>query len=341
MHRDPSLPPVRRPVEAEVDRVVCASVVSNLQGVYAEMERIRESAMRHNRRAHIHTALLCRSGWFVYWMEGPTQPLRELLDRVGQDSRHRSPVVLHHSRGRRYLPTRWSMMLDASPEPATGFARRVMEIREHLKGGHQYPPTSVVRRLVAPFRLLDAANADPEAYFRIGVCSADSSRAFELVRAMAKQHGAAPETRRYAGEEDLDSGSDYVDFLEDGQPCRLIAVSRASLQHGVRRAFMPDWPYLLMLFGENGKRNDALMERICLASKEIPSFPQLLGVSADAQVHERMTAAARDAGLVYRSLGIMECDQYSDIWRAMSTQLKATRPPIVSQWDLPEPAWTT
>lgn len=340
MQRDLPSPQPSRP-DAEVERVVFASIVANMQGVYGEMERIRESAMRHNKRAGIHAGLLCRSGWFLMWLEGPKDALQELIEKISKDPRHRSPVFVHHSRGRRYLPTRWSMMLDASTEPATGFARRVMDLRDQLKKGRQYPPTSVVRRLVAPFRLLDGENVDPEAYHRIGVCSADNSRAFELVRWLAAKNGTVSESRRYAGEQDLDSGSDYVDLIQDGMPCRVIAVSRASLQHGLRRAFMPDWPHLVLLFGDNAKRNDALVERVCLACKDMPTPPELLGVAADQAVHERMQACARDARLAYRSLGILECQEYHEVWKAIVGRVKEAGPPSASQWDVTEPAWST
>ena len=65
-----------------VARVVYASESNLHDSIYAEMERIRASAVRHNVPAGVHTALLYQSGWFVQWKEGPGDALLKLMDRV-------------------------------------------------------------------------------------------------------------------------------------------------------------------------------------------------------------------------------------------------------------------
>jgi hypothetical protein len=324
----------------EVERVICAGRVVQPGGTYADMERIRQGAMRQNLRVNIHAALLSQSGWFVFWAEGPTRPIRSLIEKLRTDPIAHSMQVLHHSRGQRYLLTRWSMMLNPSTEPAEVFGRRVAELERAFAEGRQFPPTSVVRRLAAPLRLHPHSAADPEAFHRVGVCSADNGRAFELVRWLAQKVGRRNESRRVAGERDLDSASEYVEFLEHGQPCRVIAVSRAGLEHGLRRAFLPDWPHLLLLFGDDAKRNNALMERVQNACAQLPATPELLGIAADLSIHQRMAGAARAAQLGYHQLGIIRPERFDDVWHVTSERLHQAGAPVSSQWDLTHPGWT-
>ena len=334
-------PPAVADGEQDIERIICASVLTRPQAPYAEMERIRQTSIPINQRLGIHAALLCQSGWYVHWIEGPGDAVRAMRERVAADNRHHTQLLMHHSRGPRYLLTRWSMMLNPSAEPPGVFGRRVTHLHESLQRGIQYPPTSVIRRLIAPLRvgLADESDADPEAFHRVGVCSADDGRCFDLVRWLARKQGTESQARRVAGEDDLDSGSDYVDFRQDGYPCRVIAVSRGGLRHGLRRAFLPDWGNLVLLFGDDAKRNTQLMERVVEACKDLPAHPDLLGAAADVGVHARMSVAARVAGLRYRQLGMMRAEECEDLWHAVRERLQHLGPPRGSEWDMTHPSW--
>jgi hypothetical protein len=325
----------------EVERIIRASMATHPPVQYAEMERIRIAAMRHNVRGGIHGALVTQSGWFVHWAEGPGEALTELFERVDCDPRHHTPHVLHRSRGERYLPTRWSMMLSPSAEPFGVFGRRVGQLYQARERGLQFSPTSVMRRLMAPLRIHSATADDPESFHRVGVCSADEGRSFDLVRWLADRSNVVPESRRVAGENDLDSSSDYAEFLQDGWPCRVIAVSRAGLTHGLRRAFLPDWPFLLLLFGEDAKRNSALLDRVREAFQGLPVVPHLLGAAADAAVHARMAVACRIARLEYGHLGLFDPRDHQAVWTAVAQRLRENGPPPSSQWDATHPAWVS
>ena len=327
---------------SEVERIIRASMVTRPDSQYAEMERIRVTSMRLNPRAGIHAVLIYQSGWYVHWVEGPGEALRELLARVERDPRHHSHHLLHHSRGERHLPTRWSMVLNPSTESFADFGKRVGQLFQARQRGVQFPPTSVIRRLAAPLRVRGPETADaPESFHRVGVCSADEGRSFDLVRWLATRRDASGETRRVAGEHDLDSGSDYAEFLQDGWPCRVIAVSRAGLAHGFRRAFLPDWPFLLLLFGDDAKRNSALLERVREAFQGLPVVPRLLGVAADPAVHARIAVACRMAGLSYIQLGLFDPREHEAIWSAVAERLRDVGPPATSQWDVAHPAWVS
>jgi hypothetical protein len=325
---------------AEVERMVIASLVSRPDAPYAEMERIRQDAIRRNEGDGIHAALVCQSGWFLHWIEGPGPAVRALAQRVGQDPRHHDSLVVHHSRGGRYLPTPWSMMLNPTTEPTAIFGRRVQALHAARQAGVQYPPTSVIRRLAAPLRLAAAdAAQEPEGFHRVGVCSAEEGVSFQFLRWLAERQGSTQHPRRVAGEQDLDSASDYVEFVVDGAPCRVIAVSRAGLQHGLRRAFLPDWPNLLLLFSRDGRRNDALMRRVVEACAHLPATPRLLGVSPDVAVHARMSVLAADARLAYAQLGAMTPAEAGEVWGALRERLRAAGAPPNSQWDSTNPSW--
>jgi hypothetical protein len=338
MHR--SQPPARPLDPDEVERIIVASIATQPEGAYGEMERIRQASASRNERDHLHAVLIYQSGWFVHWVEGPGDALRTLMEHVAKDARHRDSQRLHHSRGKRYLPTRWSMMMDPSNEPASRFGARVMALRQMRERGFQYSPTSVIRRLCAPLRL--SAGDDPvqaESFHRVGVVSADDGRSFELVRWLGQRKKVDGHSRRVAGESDLDSGSDYVEFMEDEQPVRVIACSRTSLQHGMRRAFLPDWRHLVLLFGDDARRNTQLMERVIEACAGLPVTPHLLGAAPDEATHARMTVNAHAAGLRYGQLGMMSPQDHDDLWHATREWLRRAGAPPNSQWDLTHPSW--
>ncbi len=338
MHRKP--PPAPLGLALEVERILVASRVAGGDAPYAELERIRQASVRRNQQAEIHAALLCQSGWYVHWAEGPTVALREMMERVARDPRHHDPRMLHHSWGRRYLLTRWSMMLHPSTEPAALFGKRVDEVAAAMEMGRQFSPTSVLRRLSAPLRLRPTGSADdPESFHRVGVCAAEEGRGFDLVRWLGDRHRSMPHNRRMAGEQDLDSATNYVEFMQDGQPCRVIAVSRAGLQHGLRRALLPDWPHLLLLFGHDAHRNTHLIERVRNACLHLPATPDLLGAAPDPGVHERMDAFARATGLRYRPLGVVATDHFDDVWHLVRERLRQVGQPPSSQWHLTQPSW--
>jgi hypothetical protein len=330
--------PRAAPGEEEIDRVVCASLASDTTAVYVQMERIRSSSLRHNGAGHVRAVLVYQSGWFLHWFEGPAAEVRELLDRLGADTRHKELRVLHRSRGRRFLPTAWSMMLSGSPEPAALFGKRVEDLHRQFQAGTQYAPTSVLRRLATPVRIVGQQGpADPEAFHRI--CAvASGNEAFDLVRWLARQHRAGVTTKRVAGESGHDSGSDYVEWMLGEHPCRVIAVARTALLHGLARVFMPDWPHLLLLFSGDERRDDALMDRVRLACHHLPQPPELVGVAPDVASQQRMAHAAHADGLSYHNAGLMAPQDSAAVWHVMEDLLQRFGPPPSSAWAVEDAA---
>lgn len=296
------------------------------------MEAIRERALRHNPTVGIHVALLYQSGWFLHWAEGPREHVNALFERISRDDRHHSQHVVHHSRGRRLLLTPWSMMLSSSTESAAQLGGRVMQMRAEMKAGRQYAPDSVIRRLTAPMQLPQAlALPDPEAFYRVGVCSAVGNGAFDMVHWLAEQQHAPTARRRFAGETDLDSGSEFVDFMRGATPCRVIAVARADLLHGLRRALLQDWQMLVLVFSGDVRRDTALLAQVRAALQNLPVIPDLLAITPDNQTHSRMEAAARASELPL--LRSMTSDgDWNAVWQAVSAHLARVGEPPGSAW---------
>jgi Sensors of blue-light using FAD len=333
-------PPFHAPTgEEEVVRAVCASRSLISGPVFAQMELIRKAALAHNVPGGVHAVLIHQSGWFIYWAEGPLVAVRATLKHIQRDPRHRSMRILHRSRGRRYLLTPWSMSIAPGVDNPEEFGERVERLNAEIAFGQQYSPTSVIRRLMAPM-LLPAAQAqeDPDSFYRVGACSATSEEAFGLVRWLADENGEQAVRRRFAGTEDLDTGSDYVDFMDRGQPCRVIAVARQGLAHGLRRAFLPDWPLFLLLFSGSQRHDDALLDRMAQACAGLPHVPRLLGVTPDGDTHLRILGRALASQLDYTHAGIMATDDYPRIWRAVQPCIDRLSPLGGSMWALLEPS---
>ena len=333
MHSRP--PPLdAQPGEEAVERVICASQVTDRNGVYATMEHIRAHALKHNPAMGIHVALLYQSGWFLHWAEGPRAAVRTLFERIRQDPRHHDQYVLHHSRGRRLLMTPWSMLLSPSPESTEHFGARVLALRVKMQGGVQYAPTSVIRQLMMPMRLPEAQSLpDPEAYHRVVVCAASGNGAFGLVHWLSQQQNLPKESRRLAGESDLDSGSDYVDFMHAGFPCRIIAVARSNLAQGLHRSLVPDWRFLVLLFTVEMKRNVALLERVREAFQDLHQSPEVVTVAPDIQTLAQIDRAARPLGLRCLEGGLLNDGDCEGIWQTISARLDQLGEPRRSGWD--------
>jgi hypothetical protein len=326
------------PGEEEVERVICASLATDHHSIYATMEHIREHALRHNPAVGVHVALLYQSGWFLHWAEGPSTVVRALFQRIRLDRRHHSQNVVHHSRGRRLLMTPWSMMLSPATESSEDFGRRVHALREQLLNGSQFSPTSVIRQLIAPMRLPQAAHpGDLASFRRIGVCAAWGNGAFSMVRWLSEQHRMPLVSRRFAGEADLDSGSDYVDFLRGGEPCRVIAVARSNLAHGLRRALLQDWCFMVLIFSGEPKRDMALIERVSEAFQDLPLMPDLLAIAPDMETHAQMQRTATAMGLVCINGGLIPDYDTPALWQATEQHLAQLGTLPSSHWAVLEP----
>jgi hypothetical protein len=285
-----------------VARIMYASQAAIDGPVYAEMERIRASAVRHNEPAGIATALLYQSGWFVQWKEGPGAALRALMDRVAGDPRHRFLRIVHSSRGPRLLHGPWSMAIVQCDEAPADMERRVTELKREIDAGMQFAPPALWRRLSTPMRHPGAMRQqDPDAFQRLLVCAAVGTTSFDLVQSLAVRHGAALVHRRFAGATDLDVGTDYVDFEEGERVLRVIAMARNGLLLPLTRAFLPDYSHLVLLLSGEPDRDLALMDRVVQACGRLPQPPALLAVAAHASAHAQPFGLARRCGLVYLS----------------------------------------
>jgi hypothetical protein len=285
---------------AAVARIVYASQARIDGPVYAEMERIRASAVRHNEPAGVHTALLYQSGWFVQWKEGPGDALLRIMDRVAGDRRHHAMRIVHSSRGPRLLSGPWSMAIVQCDDQPAEMAQRVAALRRALDAGAQFAPPAVWRRLSTPMRHPGALRqADPDAFQRLLVCASGGEASFALVRKLAQRHGQEVVHRRFAGAHDLDVGSDYVDFEQDDRVLRVIAMARKGLLLPLTRAFVPDYSHLMLLLSGDPERDQALLRKVAQACAGLVAPPALLAVAERSQSHAAPFALARRLGLIY------------------------------------------
>lgn len=325
------------PGEEDVERIVCASMSSIEGSTFAQMEAIRKAAVRNNEAFGIHAVLLLQSGWFLHWAEGPVIAVRGLLEHTRRDTRHHSRHIVHHSHGRRLLPTPWSMMVAPSGETPAEMGRRVQALGEQLANGQQRSPQSVVRRLATPLRLpVPQDMVDAESFHRFGIVSAAAQDAFDLVNWLAHKYRGAVVKRRVSGVADLDSGTDYVEFMEHGHPFRAVAVARSNLALGLLRAFLPDWGNLVLMFSGKADADEDLMRRVAAACEGLVSPPLLVGVARDEATHEAMMRTAEAAGLEYLAVGTADRQNYPLIWRAVNELLESKGAPPSSVWAVSE-----
>lgn len=306
---------------------------ANIEGpVYAEMEHIRASAVRHNEPEGVATALLHQSGWFVQWKEGPRDALLRVMGRVAVDRRHRALSIVHSSNGQRQLAGPWSMAIVQCADPPEDMTRRVEDLTREFNQGRQYAPAAVWRRLSTPMRHPGAAHqAEPDAFQRVLVCAATGTASFTLVDWLARVYREEVVHRRFAGAYDLDVGTDYVDFSEDGRVLRVIAMARHGLALPLTRAFLPDYSHVVLLLSGELDRDLSLVQRVAQACSGLPTAPALLGVAQDAAYHGQMFTLCRRWGLIY--LGA-QCNHRDEkrCWAAIAPLLADWRHAVDSGW---------
>jgi hypothetical protein len=304
-----------------VSRIMYASRSLVRGPVYAEMERIRAAAMRHNEPLHVCTALLYQSGWFLQWKEGPPAAVLKIMDRVAADARHASLRIVHSSRGPRLLAGPWSMAIVQCDETPDDMARRVAAVRHRFEEGDQFAPPAVWRQLSTPMRHPGAdRQAQPDAFQRVLVCGAAGDAAFDLVKWLGRHYGQEVVHRRFAGPYELDVGTDYTDFEDHGRVMRVIAMARRGLALPLTRAFLPDYsPVVLMLSGDL-QRDVALFDRVAEACRQLPAPPRLLGVGLSHDSHLRLNLAANRAGLDYAA-AVVDAGGHAACWQAVDSLL--------------------
>lgn len=306
---------------------------ANIEGpVYAEMEHIRASAVRHNEPEGVATALLHQSGWFVQWKEGPRDALLRVMGRVAVDRRHRALSIVHSSNGQRQLAGPWSMAIVQCADPPEDMTRRVEDLTREFNQGRQYAPAAVWRRLSTPMRHPGAAHqAEPDAFQRVLVCAATGTASFTLVDWLARVYREEVVHRRFAGARNLDVGSDYVDFVDGGRVLRLIAMARHGLTLPLTRAFLPDYSHIVLLLSGERESDLALLERVAQGCIGLASPPRLVGVAQDRTVHHEVFTQARRSGLIYLDVeGNVEGRR--TCWKAIRPQLDGWRHSANSVW---------
>jgi len=303
--------------EGEVARIIYASRAAVRESVYAEMEKIRASAVRHNEPEGVATALLHQSGWFVQWKEGPRDAVRRIMERVAADPRHHDLRVVHSSRGPRLLSGPWSMAIARGRDSVMDMERRVLALKRDTDAGAAFSPPATWRRLSTPLRHPGAMRQqDDESFRRVLVCAAEGTWSFALTDWLARRHGTDVVHRRFAGAQSTDVATDYVDFVHDGHVLRVIAMARHGLLLPLTRAFLPDYSHLVLLLSADADANARLMVRVLEALRPLPRPPSLLGIARQPHSHIEPAALARRVGLDYAA-ALADPSHPAGCWEAM------------------------
>lgn len=327
----PSAWPVRQPESEPVARLMYASRANTQGSIYAVIEQIRASAIRHNEPAGVATALLYQSGWFAQWKEGPKEALIRIMERVEADPRHHSMRIVHSSRGPRILAGPWSTAVVQSEEPFELVSARVEQLRSELQYGMQCSPQTAWRRLSTPMRHPGVDHqAEPDAFQRVLVCAAEGMAPFHLVHWLGRMHQEEVVHRRFAGARDLDVGTDYVDFIGDSRVMRVIAMARHGLTLPLTRAFLPDYSHVILLLSGDHGRDQMLLQRVAQACAGLPAPPALLGVG-EPSAHPALFALARRYGMVYLAAECRGQDEQA-CWSVIEPLLAGWRHAVNSEW---------
>ena len=308
-----------------IARIVYASRASIEGPVYAEMERIRASALRHNEPKGVSTALLHQSGWFVQWKEGPGDAVLELMERVRCDRRHHAMRIVHASLGPRLLDGPWSMAIVQCGEDPADMGERVERLRRDVLAGRRHSPPAVWRQLSTPLSHPGyRSQADPDAFQRVLLCSAHGMASFAIVAYLAAGNGQQVVHRRFAGPRDLDVGTDYADIRCGDRVLRVIAMARRGLALPITRAFLPDYSHVLLLLSGDAVADIGLLRRVAGALAGLDPAPAVVGLGTSAAHQQALVPLARELALDYEAV-VVPGEGAAAAWSAAQPHLRRWR----------------
>lgn len=269
----------------------------------AQIDSIRRAAAARNTAMGVSSTLICQSGWFMHWLEGPERAISQVLTRIARDARHRQMRLLYQGQTPRLMPMPWSGAVMESPETPQGFARRVESFRLARQAHIPLDPPTLLRQLSTPSSLLplDAA-CRPDTVQRVMVCASQAADATGLVHWLAGLHRRKIGHGRFCGTEPPTLSIRYLDFAADQTARRLVALPRPGLRLGIVQALLPDYSHLLLLFEGEPVQDQALMEELLASFRPLRRRPAVIGLGLTMAQRPALEDLARQAGLEFTGL---------------------------------------
>ena len=334
-----------QPRSETVDSVVYASRACFEGTPLAQVRQIGASAAARNAAMGVASTLLYQSGWFVHWLEGPGTAIDQVLTRIARDARHRHMRLLHREPTERRMHMAWSSAVMESPETPDSLGRRIDLFRHARRERLALAPAQLLRLLSTPLAGT-AGNPflPPQPIQRLMVCARQNERATGLVQWLAKKYRRKVGHGRFTGGTQPSLSIRYVDFGQQGQPRRVVALPQSGLNLGIVQALLADYGHLLLLFEGDAAHDRPLMHDAlhCLALLGQPQRPALMGLGLTPTLEAELAALAGQTGLRFRSLNAQAPhaadNSWSGLWpslqglftQAPKPQDKAQRPAATS-----------
>lgn len=309
-----------------VDSVVYASRACFEGTPLAQVRHIGASAAARNAAMGVASTLLYQNGWFVHWLEGPGTAIDQVLTRIARDARHRHMRLLHREPAERRLLVPWSSAVMESPETPDSLGRRIDLFRHARRQRLALTPAQLLRLLSTP---LTGTGGDPflppQPIQRLMVCARQSERATSLVHWLARKHRRKVGHGRFTAAAPPSLSIRYVDFGQQGQSRRVVALPQSGLELGIVQALLADYGHLLLLFEGDARHDRLLMQDAlpCLARLAPPQRPALIGLGLAPDLAPTLTALAEQAGLHLHTLDGQPPDTPAHNWSRFWPTLQA------------------
>src|SRR5450830_1745181 len=297
------------PRSETVDSVVYASRACFEGTPLAQVRHIGAAAAARNADMGVASTLLYQSGWFVHWLEGPRTALDQVLTRIARDARHRHMRLLHREPAERRLLVPWSSAVMESPETPDSLGRRIDQFRHARRERLALAPAQLLRLLSTPLAGTGGNPfLPPQPLQRLMVCARHHERATSLLIR-------------------------YVDFGQQGQPRRVVALPPSGLKLGIVQALLADYGHLLLLFEGDAEHDRLLLHDAlrCLARLAPPQRPGLVGLGLAPGLEGELSALAEQAGQSLLKLDGSPPDavdnSWSGLWPGLQGLFKQVPPP--------------
>lgn len=313
------------PRSETVDSVVYASRACFEGTPLAQVRHIGASAAARNAAMGVASTLLYQSGWFVHWLEGPGPAIDQVLTRIARDARHRHMRLLHREPAERRLLVPWSSAVMESPETPDSLSRRIDQFRHARRQRLALAPAQLLRLLSTP---LTGTGGNPflppQPLQRLMVCARHNDRATSLVHWLARKHRRKVGHGRFTGREAPSLSIRYVDFGQQGQPRRVVALPQSGLELGIVQALLADYGHLLLLFEGDAEQDRLLMHGAlrCLTRLGRQQRPSLIGLGLSPSLEGELSTLAEQAGLGLRTLGERGSDAADNSWSGLWPNLE-------------------
>ncbi|HEY0842849.1 BLUF domain-containing protein [Methylotenera sp.] len=118
----------------------------------SDLHEILKSAQDNNKSIDVTGSLFYNGGWFLQVLEGPTETLKRLYNKIEKDPRHKNTRIIYDAPARFRTFTRWTMNMTNLEDRQADKYDELVEVIEAAKTDRKIGSASPAVTLLKIFK---------------------------------------------------------------------------------------------------------------------------------------------------------------------------------------------